>query len=149
MNRIRTTIAVLSILSLVLPASAWARAWNNITPGETKRVEVYEKIGKPTRDLDRGGDLSKGIIYQGKERPDGTKQVQIFFDAEDKVLMIHVFPKADLNREQIIKTFGSKFDEKLNDSFKTYLFYKDEGVIVYFAEGNQTVASITYQKPGT
>jgi len=131
----------------LLVSSSWARSWKDVTPGISKKAEVIEKFGAPTKELTRGGELAKGILYQAKQEIEGSKQAQFFFGADEVVQLIYVFPKSELKKDQIIKTFGENYVEKLNDSFKTYFFYKEDGMVVYFKEDGQTVSSITYQKP--
>ena len=131
----------------LLTSSVFAKAWNEMVPGSTKKADVIARFGAPSKDVNRGGELSKGIIYQGKQAIDGTKQAQFFFDDSDVLLQIHVFPKATVKREQIIQTHGNGFEEKLTDSFKTYLQYRKDGLVVYFQEGTDAVASLIYQKP--
>jgi len=126
---------------------SWAKDWKGVVPGTTKKSEVLEKFGPPTRELTRSGEFSKGVLYQGAQHLEGTKQVQFLFDAQEVIQVIYVFPALDLKRDQIIATYGKGFEEKLNDSFKTYLYFKKDGIVVYFKEGNQVVSSITFQKP--
>lgn len=135
------------VVWFLLLSPAWAKDWKGVVPGTTKRSEVMEKFGPPTRDMARTGEYPKGILYQSAQRLEGTKQVQFLMDAQDVVQVIYVFPALDLKRDQIVATYGKDFEEKLNDSFKTYLHYKKDGIVVYFKEGNAVVSSITFQKP--
>lgn len=138
---------LLGLSCFLTSAVGWAKDWKGVVPGTTKKSEVLEKFGPPTREITRTGEFTKGILYQGAQHLEGTKQVQFLYDAQDLIQVIYVFPSLDLKREQIVATYGKDFEEKLNDSFKTYLLFKKEGIVVYFKEGNTVVSSITFQKP--
>ena len=124
-----------------------ARDWKGLTPGASTRADVIEKLGQPTKEINKGGSLSRGIVYQSKQKVEGTRQVQIFLNEEDIVDVMHVWPQSDVSKEQIRKTYGENFEEKLTDSFKPYLVYKEQGLVVFLRENGKTVSSLTYQRP--
>ena len=148
-NRPWLTLVALLISSLViiLTSSLHARDWKGLTPGASNRTEVIEKLGQPTKEINRGGSLSRGVVYQGQQKVEGTRQVQIFFNEEGIIDAMNVWPQSQITKEQIIKTYGQDFEEKLTDAFKPYLNYKEQGLVVFLQEGGKMVSSITYQRP--
>lgn len=135
---------VVAIL-LLAPASALARSWHALTPGVSTKTDVIRKFGSATRELPMSPTYASALIYQAKAaREYGAEEAQFFFDAAGKLTSIYVFPQVQLKKDDVIKAYGSSYDERRTDDFRLYFQYRTEGFIVFFDKDNETVYQLQY-----
>ncbi len=148
------SLAVVALLFVALPAFANARKWQGIEPGATKREEVTQKFGEPSRVVTADG--RETIAYFGKEAIKGTKEVQFKMDATGKVVdRIDVLPGPVIDKETIENSYGGVcpngpppaapcFVKKVTDDFRTYYQYPKLGLVIFFNEDGKTVHSLVF-----
>ncbi|HEY3446914.1 MAG TPA: hypothetical protein VGK67_11145 [Myxococcales bacterium] len=139
-------------LTLLLPALAHAKAWNGVTPNETKKADVVAKFGEPSKTVKQGD--KEVLAYIGKKAISGTSQAQFTMTAAGVVESITVFPSAKLETAEVEETYGKTCDsakpvepcyaKKLTDEFKTVFIYKRLGLMVFFADDKKTVQSFQF-----
>ena len=146
------TLAVVAVLIAAVPAIA--KPWQGIEPGVTKREEVIQKFGEPSRVV--AGD-KEVIAYFGKEAIKGTTQAQFKVDTASKVVeRIDVFPGPVIEKEAIENSYGPAcpngpapanpcFVKKVTDEFRTYYLYPKLGLAIFFNEDGKTVQSFIFQ----
>ena len=133
---------------------AWASAlsakeWKGAVPGETKRVEVIEKFGKPTREFSKSGKLSDGLNYKNERRVKGTKESNFYFDKNGILFRIDVFPAQDIDRKKVEETYGKGFQERVTPSGHPFLLYAKDGLAVFFDKDGKKVLSVTFTVPAS
>jgi len=142
----------LALLTLLLPALAHAKAWNGITPNESKRADVVAKFGEPSKTVKQGD--KEIVAYLGKKAIAGTSQAQFTVSAAGVVESIAVFPATKPELSEIEESYGKSceatkaaepcYSKKLTDDFKVYFIYKKLGLIVFFGEDKKTVQSLQF-----
>ena len=133
-----------------LPAAALAKAWHGLTPGVSTKNEVVKKFGSPTRELPLSVRYESGLVYQGKAAQErGSEEAQFFFDKEMKLLEIFVFPSVALRREDVIKAYGTGYEERRTDDFRLYFQYRTDGFIVFFDKDNESVYQLHFTPGAT
>jgi hypothetical protein len=125
--------------------SASAKPWKGMTPGQTKRIQVIDKFGPPSKEFSQGGKLSDGITYQGKRAIEGAEQANFFFDKHGTLFRIDVYPSKKLNREQITKVFGNRYVERVTSKGHRFFDYQQDGMIVFFRKDTDQVSVFTFQ----
>lgn len=144
MGRVKTFL-VSSTLALLLPAGALAKPWHSLTPGTTQKAEVLKKFGAPTRELPTTVTYDSGFIYQSKAaQAHGAEEAQFFFDAQGKLTSIFVFPAVALRRDDVIKAYGTAYEERRTDDFRLYFQYRADGFIVFFDKDNESVYQLQF-----
>ena len=139
----------LSLALSMVPAIASARAWHGLNPGTSTKAEVVKKFGSPTRELPMTARYASGLIYQAKESEDyGAEEAQFFFDDKGKLTDIFVFPAVALKKDDIVKAYGTAFEERRTDDFRLYFQYKADGFVVFFDKDNDSVYQLEFT-PGT
>src|SRR5687768_6260119 len=134
---------------LALPSTALARPWHGLTPGASTKSDVVKKFGSPTRELPMTTSYASGLVYQAKEAQDyGAEEAQFFFDQAGKLTSVFVFPAVEMKKDDVIKAFGTGFEERRTDDFRLYFQYKGDGFVVFFGKDNDTVYQLQYV-PGT
>src|SRR3712207_4173397 len=89
---------VLALTGLSLPALA--KPWQGIDPGVSKRAEVLEKFGTPSRTVTQDG--KEIIAYFQAEAIKGTTQAQFRVDPKTgTVERIDVFPGPVVDKDTI------------------------------------------------
>ena len=148
------SLAVVALLSAALPTAASAKKWQGIEPGVTKRDEVTQKFGEPSRVVTAEG--KEIIAYFGKEAIKGTSQAQFKVDPTSKVVeRIDVFPGPVIDKETIENSYGKAcpngpppstpcFLKKMTDEFRTYYLYPRLGLAIFFNEDGKTVHSLIF-----
>ncbi|HVO30866.1 MAG TPA: hypothetical protein VMV18_09020 [bacterium] len=127
------------------PSVALARPWHGATPGVTTKSEVVKKFGSPSRELPMSPRYASGMVYQAKEANEfGAEEAQFFFDAQGKLTEIFVFPQVSLKRDDVIKAYGTNYDERRTDDFRLYFQFKADGFVVFFDKDNDTVFQLQY-----
>ncbi|HYO54214.1 hypothetical protein [Archangium sp.] len=146
------TIAIVAVLLATAPAVA--KPWQGIEPGQSKREQVIQKFGEPSRVVTTDG--KEVIAYFDQKAIKGTKQVQFKVDTgTQQVERIDVFPGPVVDKESVESTYGpvcpsSKasanpcYQKKLTDDFRTYLFYARLGLAVFLNEDGKTVHSLIF-----
>jgi len=148
---------VVPLIAVLLPALALAKPWNGITPGETPKAEVVKRFGEPSKKLAQGD--KEVMAYIGDQAIKGTPQAQ-FVIKEGKVEQMVVFPATTLELPEIEDTYGKAcavvekngkaahcYHKQLTDEFRTYLWYKRLGLVVFLNEDKKTVHSIIFNSP--
>lgn len=134
--------------ALLLPASALAKPWHGLTPGVSTKNDVIKKFGSPTRELPLTSRYDSGLIFQGKiAQEHGSEEAQFFFDAQGKLVEIFVFPAVALHRDDVIKAYGTAYEERRTDDFRLYFLYRAEGFIVFFDKDNESVNQMHFVLP--
>jgi len=146
------------LLSAVLFGAepALAANWNGLVPGETKRADVLRQHGKPTRDTQRG--RYRVLVYSGRQRIRGTRQVQFFLDKKTlKLRRIDVFnsPDMDLDRVTVEQTYGPRCSKPPVDKRPCYeqvrsgntllLSYATLGLRVTMSQDDRVIA-VSYSR---
>src|SRR5262249_49681702 len=144
----------------VRPAAGWAKAWNGIEPGVSRRDEVVKRFGPPSKTLTVSG--KEVLAYTEAAAMKGTSQAQFRVDPSTGVVeRIDVFPATTIDRDTVEATFGpvcpkagapqpaACFQKKLTDDFRTYYVYSRLGLAVFFEENEDRVQSFVYtaQRP--
>lgn len=139
----RLVVVVIALASL--PGAALAKAWHALTPGATAKTDVLKKFGAPTRELTATNSYDSGLVYQGKTaQAHGAEEAQFFFDAAGKLTSIFVFPAVALRRDDVIKAYGTAYEERRTDDFRLYFQYRADGFIVFFDKDNESVYQLQF-----
>jgi hypothetical protein len=135
-------VRLASLLVLLAPALASARAWKGVNPGTSTQQEVVERFGEPTTKTKRSGRTV--LAYYGEQALEGTRQAQFHVDASNVVIEITIFLTAQLDQESIEGTYGKPPQRTfVEDTFQKVWVYPQQGVTVYFGkEGN--VEALTF-----
>ena len=145
-------VAVVALLLAALPAAA--KPWQGIEPGQSKREQVIQKFGEPSRVVTTEG--KEVIAYFEQKAIKGTKQVQFKVDPGTHVVeRIDVFPGPVIDKESVESTYGSVcpagkappgpcYQKKLTDDFRTYLLYPRLGVAIFLNEDGKTVHTFIF-----
>ena len=146
------TLALVAVLVAAVPA--FAKPWQGIEPGVSKREDVLKKFGEPSRTVTNEG--KEIIAYFENEAIKGTSQTQFKVDAKSQVVeRIDVFPGPVIDKETIADTYGPAcpsgkalatpcFLKKLTDDFRTYYLYPKLGLAIFFNEDGKTVHSFIF-----
>ena len=149
----------LALLLLALAAApALAKPWQGIEPGVSRREQVLERFGPPSRTVkpEPGKPGPEILAYLSKQAIRGTKQVQFKLDpATGVVERIDVFPAPVIEREAIENTYGAGcpagplpeqpcFLKKITEDFRSYYLYPRLGLAVFFNEDGKTVNSFIF-----
>ena len=143
----RRPLLAWSVAACVLLAApgALARPWHGLTPGSSTKTDVIKKFGSPTRELTMSARYDSGLVYQGKAAQEhGADEAQFFFDANGKLTEVFVFPKVQLRKDDVIKAYGTSFEERRTDDFRLFFQYKTEGFVVFFDGDNDTVYQLQF-----
>lgn len=145
MGRFPMLAPALALSLSLLPLDAFAKAWHGLTPGMTSKTEVLKKFGSPTRELTTTVTYDSGLVYQGKGAQGyGAEEAQFFFDAAGKLTSIFVFPAVALRRDDVIKAYGTAYEERRTDDFRLYFQYRADGFIVFFDKDNESVYQLQF-----
>jgi hypothetical protein len=147
------TIAIVAVLFAAAPAVA--KPWQGVEPGQTKREQVIQKFGEPSRVVTAEG--KEVIAYLGERAIKGTKQVQFKVDPGTQLVeRIDVFPGPVIDKESVESTYGNAcpsgkaaasgpcYQKKLTDDFRTYMLYAKLGLAVFLNEDGKTVHSFIF-----
>lgn len=143
-RRSRLAFLVVAVASF-LPGVALAKAWHALAPGTTAKTDVLKKFGAPTRELTATTTYDSGLVYQGKTaQAHGAEEAQFFFDGAGKLTSIFVFPAVALRRDDVIKAYGTAYEERRTDDFRLYFQYRADGFIVFFDKDNESVYQLQF-----
>jgi hypothetical protein len=147
------TIAIVAVLLAAAPAVA--KPWQGIEPGQSKREQLLQKFGEPSRVVPAEG--KEVIAYLDDRAIKGTKQVQFTVDRGTQVVeRIAVFPGPVIDKESVEGTYGAAcpasgkappapcYVKMLTDDFRTYLHYARLGLAVFLNEDGKTVQSFIF-----
>ncbi|WP_375765930.1 hypothetical protein NR798_30060 [Archangium gephyra] len=147
------TIAIVAVLLAAVPAVA--KPWQGVEPGQTKREQIIQKFGEPSRVVTAEG--KEVIAYLGERAIKGTKQVQFKVDPGTQLVeRIDVFPGPVIDKESVESTYGNAcpsgkaaasgpcYQKKLTDDFRTYMLYAKLGLAVFLNEDGKTVHSFIF-----
>jgi outer membrane protein assembly factor BamE (lipoprotein component of BamABCDE complex) len=135
-------VRLASLLLVLAPGLASARAWKGVNPGTSTQQEVVERFGEPTTRTKRAGRTV--LAYYGEQALEGTRQAQFHVDDKGAVIEITIFLTAQLDQESIEGTYGKPPQRTfVEDTFQKVWVYPQQGVTVYFGkEGN--VEALTF-----
>jgi hypothetical protein len=146
------TLAIVVVLAAATPAIA--KPWQGIEPGVSKREEVLQKFGEPSRVVTTDG--KEIIAYFEKEAIKGTTQAQFKVDPNTKIVeRIDVFPGPVIDKETIENSYGPAcpggpapanpcYVKKMTDDFRTYFHYTKLGLAIFFKDDGKTVHSFIF-----
>ncbi|MFY0523852.1 hypothetical protein ACN28I_11995 [Archangium gephyra] len=147
------TIAIVAVLLAAAPAVA--KPWQGVEPGQTRREQVIQRFGEPSRVVTAEG--KEVIAYFNQQAIKGTKQVQFKVDPGTQLVeQIHVFPGPVIDKESVESTYGNAcpsgkaaasgpcYQKKITDDFRTYLHYAKLGLAVFLNEDGRTVHSFIF-----
>jgi hypothetical protein len=146
------TLAISAVLLFAVPAAA--KPWQGIEPGQSKREEIIQKFGGPSRIVT--ADNKEIIAYFSKEAIKGTTQAQFKVDVATKIVeRIDVFPGPVIDKETIENSYGPAcpsgpqpatpcYVKKMTDEFRTYFLYQKLGLAIFFNEDGKTVHSFIF-----
>ena len=142
---------------LLLSTVAQAKAWKGVTPGTTKKDEVIKKFGDPSKKVGQGDKVM--LAYSGDEAIKGTRETEFLIDSGGVVVQIAVFPAGQVEKATIEETYGPDcakavradcYVRKLSeDDYKTYYWFKQLGLVVFFNTDGLTVQSFMYIPPNS
>ncbi|HZI04724.1 MAG TPA: hypothetical protein VEZ71_11910 [Archangium sp.] len=147
------TIAIVAVLFAAAPAVA--KPWQGVEPGQTRREQLIQKFGEPSRVVTAEG--KEVIAYFDQRAIKGTKQVQFKVDPGTQLVeRIDVFPGPVIDKESVESTYGNAcpsgkaaasgpcYQKKLTDDFRTYMLYAKLGLAVFLNEDGKTVHSFIF-----
>lgn len=134
-------------LLLLAAGPAAAKGWKGALPGTTTRDEVIAEFGDPSREFSRGGKLSDGLNYQGDAAIEGSLEANFYFDKHGVLFRIDVFPARAITRSQIERIFGKNYVERVTKNGNSFLNYRDDGMVVFFEQEHDRVASFMFVTP--
>ncbi|MGI5862563.1 MAG: hypothetical protein ACOX6T_10975 [Myxococcales bacterium] len=147
----------LTILLLVsLPATALGMPWKGITPGKSTEKDVIEAFGEPAGKVPSG--KKRLLVYKADRTISGTTQAQFAIGEKGVVEEITLFPATQLELPEIEDTFGKACSEQekptqpcyrrvLTEDFRTSLWYKEAGLVVFLNPDKKTVFGLLYREP--
>jgi len=124
-----------------------AKGWKGALPGVTTRKQVVEKFGKPFKDFSRGGKLSNALSYQGDQTIEGSLEADFYFDKNDVLFRVDVFPAREVTVKQIKRIFGKKYIERVTKKGFTFFDYNQLGMVVFFDKDDGFVKSFMFTEP--
>lgn len=146
---------VMILAALLCAGTAFARPWQNITPGKSTSKDVISQFGEPSRKLERGADTIYG--YFGPKAIKGSRQAQVHVDKAGKVTRIDVFPSGEISLKTIEASYGPACAVAEADGDPCYvskpvgtqqlLHYAKIGLAV-FVKPNGAVQSLVFLPPG-
>jgi hypothetical protein len=144
MARRHLLVAALPFVLLLAPATALARSWQGITPGQSTQADVVARFGEPsTRGKHEG---RTALVYRGDQAISGTRQAQFLVADDGRVAEINVFPISALEKEAVLGTFGKDPQKTFTDDFRTVWRYRSIGVVVFFGKDG-AVEAIRFMAP--
>ncbi|RME26177.1 MAG: hypothetical protein D6806_06670 [Deltaproteobacteria bacterium] len=135
-------IVVLVLVSLAGPTPA--KSWKGAVPGKTTRDEVIEMFGPPYKEFSKGGKLSNGLSYQADHAIEGALEANFYFDKHDVLFRIDVFPVKKITEQQVVRIFGTDYQERLTPKGYRYFFYPAKGMAVFFEKEGNLVNSFIF-----
>lgn len=145
--------AIFSVV-LLAPLVGLAKPWNGVTPGKSKKVDVIEKFGTPSKQVNAGG--REVFAYLKDKAIKGTVQAQFKIDpGTGLVERIDVFPAVEITRNDIVDSYGPECGGKepadappcflkRTDGKRVYYLYNRLGLAIFFKEDSQQVMSMAF-----
>jgi hypothetical protein len=146
MSRFAFVLALIPILS-------WAKPWQKIEPGASKRADVLARFGEPTRTVATA--RQEVFIYSGAQAIPGTVQAQFRCEIKTgKVERIDVYPAPHLETDDIERAYGFMcqpndttdrcYTRKTTAQKRVYFLFEKLGLAVFFKDDAQTVQSLAF-----
>ncbi len=132
------------LLAALAPASALARSWQGITPGQSGQAEVTSRFGEPSTKGRLEGRTA--MVYKGDQAIGGTRQAQFLVGDDGVVSEINVFPATQLDKDSVEGTYGKGPQTTFTDDFRPVWIYRSAGVMVFFGKEGY-VEAIRFQAP--
>jgi hypothetical protein len=141
-------------IAILVSATAQAKPWQGITPGKSKKADVIEKFGAPTKQVNSGG--REVYAYLKEKAIQGTVQAQFKVEPGSGVVdRIDVFPAVEVSRKEVVEQYGTECPEKpkadaptcflkRTDGKRVYYLYNQLGLAVFFKEDSDVVQSMTF-----
>ena len=146
------TLAIVAVLLAALPAAA--KPWQGIEPGVSKREDVIQKFGEPSRVVTSDG--KEIIAYFGKEAIKGTTQAQFKVDPATSSSSASTSSPGPSSTRRPSRTATAPpapsgpppatpcYLKKMTDEFRTYFLYPKLGLAIFFNEDGKTVHSFIF-----
>jgi hypothetical protein len=132
------------LLAALAPASALARSWQGITPGQSGQAEVTSRFGEPSTKGRLEGRTA--MVYKGDQAIGGTRQAQFLVGDDGVVSEINVFPATQLDKDSVEGTYGKGPHKTFTDDFRPVWIYRSAGVMVFFGKEGY-VEAIRFKAP--
>lgn len=138
---------------LALAASAQARPWRGIRPGQSSAVDVLSAFGEPTKRTQVKDQVV--LVYSGPRAISGTVQTQFKLGPDgETVARIDVYLAPDIDTKAIEKGYGPKcaagrpvepcYAVKQGAGQPPYLVYVKMGLAIFFKDDGKTVRSFAF-----
>jgi hypothetical protein len=137
-------VSIATLFFLCTTSNLLAKSWKGATPGVTSKKQILLEFGKPTQEFSKGGKFSNGINYQGEQAIKGSLETNFFFDKNDVLFQIDVFPTKKISKKQVIKIFGKDYKEKLTKKGHSYFNYWKTGMVIFFEKEKDQVLSFMF-----
>lgn len=150
----RPALAAAALAAAFAATPALAKPWNGITPGKSKKADVVEKFGAPSKQVNAGG--REVYAYLKEKAIKGTVQAQFKVDPASGVVdRIDVFPAVDIPKADVVDSYGPECGGKegpdappcflkRTDGKRVYYLYASLGLAVFFKEDGAAVQSMTF-----
>lgn len=132
------------LLAALAPASALARSWQGITPGQSTQGDVTGRFGEPSTKGRLEGRTA--MVYKGDQAIGGTRQAQFLVGENGVISEINVFPATQLDKESVEGTYGKNPQKTFTDDFRPVWIYRSVGVMVFFGKDG-LVEAIRFEAP--
>ncbi len=132
------------LLAALAPASALARSWQGITPGQSTQGDVTGRFGEPSTKGRLEGRTA--MVYKGDQAIGGTRQAQFLVGENGVISEINVFPSTQLDKESVEGTYGKSPQKTFTDDFRPVWIYRSVGVMVFFGKDG-LVEAIRFEAP--
>ncbi|HEU4381939.1 MAG TPA: hypothetical protein VFR85_00445 [Anaeromyxobacteraceae bacterium] len=140
----RSRHLAIALLIALSPASALARSWQGITPGQSGQGDVTGRFGEPSTKGRLEGRTA--MVYKGDQAIAGTRQAQFLVGEDGVVSEINVFPASQLDKESVEGTYGKGPQKTFTDDFRPVWIYRSAGVMVFFGKDG-FVEAIRFKAP--
>jgi hypothetical protein len=146
----------LILFLLLVPATVLALPWKGITPGQSTDKDVVKTFGQPSGKVPSGN--KQVLVYKADRVISGTTQAQFTVDDKGVVEEITLFPSTQVELAEVEDTFGKACSDQerpsqacyrrvLTEDFRTSLWYKEIGLVVFLNKDKKTIFGMLYKAP--
>ena len=133
-----------AVFLLTFVPSSTAKEFKGAKPGVSTRKWVIEKFGEPYKEFSKGGRLSNALNYQGDNSIEGALEVNFYFDKNDILFRVDVWPTREINTKQVEQIFGKKYQERVTKKGHRFFNYYGAGMVVFFEKDRDVVHSFMF-----